>query len=661
MRLHRNPIARDDDFADPFVLRHDGRYYLYATNPGIRCWSSDDLLDWRPEGPTIAADTFPGLVPFAPEVVYDNGAFFLYTSPSGQGHTVLRSESPTGPFDPVTDNVGHAIDGNVFVDDDGSRYFYWASDEGIRGCVMPSPTEFGETVSTGIHMNGWTEGPFVSKRDGGYLMTLTGNHYLSPGYRIDAAFSDQPLTGYRPNPLNPLLVGTTGAAVGLGHSSSVLGPDLVSTWMAYHDMNPDRTRNLDLDRQLGSGRDLVVLGPTTSAPAPAAPDVAWRGDTDIALPGAVFTAELTLTAAPAAGYAIRVGDGLALRIDPRAGTVGAAGIATAFPPGYRHEVAHCWMLVSDGGRLRVLVDGRAQLEVPATPRGRLAVEGPVRVGHGALTASTADLADAAARRPVPGRFWAAGSAAGVPATTVPLVHRIHVQHPGPVQVAVSGEFAASDVIGLAVDGIEHELPVGSAGRLVAASLDLNAAADRLAVRAIAGCPVLRLVTISPAATGGTAEFADESLDGWGKRLLGKSTWADVELVVRLSVAIEQPGGHADLLLRASQLAEGGEGDDPRLGIDFLLGYSVQLHADRLVLARHAFDTRILADRAHRLSPHPHDLVVRVAGSILSVAVDGHEVLRADDDLAHPLGGVGLRTADARLHVAWLRVAEGGRH
>ena len=28
MDTYRNPVARNGDFADPFVLRHDGRYYL---------------------------------------------------------------------------------------------------------------------------------------------------------------------------------------------------------------------------------------------------------------------------------------------------------------------------------------------------------------------------------------------------------------------------------------------------------------------------------------------------------------------------------------------------------------------------------------------------------------------------------------------------------
>jgi Beta-xylosidase len=660
MRLHRNPIARAGDFADPFVLRHDGRYYLYATNPDIRCWSSADLLEWHPEGPVIADDVFPGLVPFAPEVSYADGEFFLVTSPSGQGHTVLRSHSPTGPFVPATGNLGHAIDGHVFLDDDGSRYFYWAGDEGIWGCRMPSPTEFGEPVLTGIHMNGWTEGPFVSKRDGVYTMTLTGNHYLSPGYRIDAAWSRDPLQGYRPNPLNPLVVSTDGPIRGLGHSSSVVGPDLVSTWIVYHNMNADLSRDLDLDRQIGSGPDLVVLGPTTSAPAPAAPDAAWRGATSQPLPTGPFTAELTLTAEDQTGYAIHVGDA-EVRVEPVTATVTAGGVSSALPPGYRHGVAHCWTFVADGGRLRVFVDGRAQLVTSAFPAGTLTVSGPVRVGHGALTASTAEHSDAAAPRPVPGRFWAGGTAAGVRAPAAPLSHALHVQRPGPTLVSITGAYAPGDIVGVAIDGDERELRAVAPGTLLAAVVDLPATARRLDLRVVVGRPLLGLVTLSPAPTGGVLDVEDEGHQGWGKRLLGEATWSDLRLSARVTAAFDAVDAHADLLLRASELSEGGEGDDARLGIDFLLGYSVQLHADRVALVRHAYDSRVLAARELAVEPGAHDIIVVATGGTITVTFDGVELLRAHDELAYAAGGVGMRTADARLHVAHLRVAEGDRH
>lgn len=113
MTTYQNPIQKHGDFADPFVLRFNGRYYLYCTNPGVRCWQSDDLLHWTMMGEVVPEDEFPGLVPFAPEVVYENGWFYMYTSPHGLGHYVLRSDSPLGPFRKITPNIGHAIDFSI--------------------------------------------------------------------------------------------------------------------------------------------------------------------------------------------------------------------------------------------------------------------------------------------------------------------------------------------------------------------------------------------------------------------------------------------------------------------------------------------------------------------------------------------------------------------
>jgi len=660
MTDYRNPIQRAGDFADPFVLRHDGVYYLYCTNPDVRCWSSRDLVEWQLEGPSIEEGAFPGLVPFAPEVVYSNGSFYMYTSPSGHGHFVLRSDSPTGPFRVVSENVGHAIDGNVLIDDDGRWYFYWAGDDGIWGCEMPSPTQFGEPVLTGIHMNGWTEGPFVGKRDGAYWMTLTGNHYLSAGYRIDAAYSASPLSGYRPDPLNPILVGADGPAVGLGHSSSVTGPDLVSTYLVYHNLNPDETRDLDIDRQVWSGGRLQVLGPTTSAPVPSAPDVTGAAVWQTELP-AHFTAELNLTAGDGA-YGISIGDSLELRVDPAADTVsaGARG-SSALPRDYVHGALHCWRLVRDGEELRVFVDGRAQLTVRDAPAGasRIALFGAVAVGHAALTLTTAERADREAAKPVPGRFWAGlGTGDAQPeaegvrlraGTTVS--YDLHVQQAGPSGLYLAGEFGAADVISVDLDGVRYELR----GDRMSVPVRLDAGTPRLTLRGVAGDPLVRLVTIAPRPEPGRAAAADETASGTGKRLVA-GPYDDAEITASLSVEFSAPQGHADLILRASQLSEGGEGDDTVLGRNFLLGYSVQLHHDRVVLARHDYDERVLAERRMPVeASRPHLLVVRAVGRTLGVELDGAAVIQVDDDLPYPIGSVGLRTDNAVLRVERLQV------
>jgi len=420
---YTNPIARNGDFADPFVLRFNGRYYLYCTNPDLRCWTSTDLLGWTLVGPAIAPDTFPGLVPFAPEVTYWNGFFYAYTSPSGIGHHLLRSTSPTGPFELISGNLEHGIDGHVLIDDDGQWYFFWAGDEGIWGAKMDSPTTFGEPVLTGAWMQGWTEGPFVTKHDGRYHMTLTGNHYLSPSYRVNGAVADQPLGPYEDDPTNPLLMRTSGPSVGLGHPSVVLGPDLVSHWMVYHNLvlpdaaEPARPphpaaalphqdelvwRDLNLDRVVWVDGWLRVLGPSHVATAPAPPDHETRWDRpedaaqwvcagQVVLDGEIarlggnhvaaiwrdapldeaFTAEVWMAGNPKAAYELSGCDDdraiWAFRVDPGSGLfalVDAAGkplASSRLRAGHVHDALHCWRLAWDGEVAQLTIDGRHQL------------------------------------------------------------------------------------------------------------------------------------------------------------------------------------------------------------------------------------------------------------------------------------------------------------
>ena len=103
-RTFSHPIY-DRPFADPFVLKHNGRYYAYGTpaSGGLPVLRSADLVTWERAG-DILGPPEPGLAHWAPEVAYDNGRFFLYYSPGGregEDHRlrVAGGTSPTGPFD----------------------------------------------------------------------------------------------------------------------------------------------------------------------------------------------------------------------------------------------------------------------------------------------------------------------------------------------------------------------------------------------------------------------------------------------------------------------------------------------------------------------------------------------------------------------------------
>ncbi|WP_127490520.1 family 43 glycosylhydrolase [Paenibacillus glycanilyticus] len=280
---YSNPITISDswhwannDFygeGDPYILKFNGTYYLYVSTvddqSGVKVWSSTNLVDWSYRG--LCTTEAVTKAAYAPEVVYWNGMFYMYTSPGGGGHYVLQSTSPTGPFTVATGNLGMGIDGNVFIDDDGKWYFYSTGSNTINARPMTSPTAFDAAVGTGLSMAGWTEGSTTFKRNGKYYMTYTGNHVWSTGYRVNYATSASPTTGFAPaDNQNPVLIDTEGSNVGLGHNSVIKGPDLDSDFMVYHSHASDGNltypgRKMNLDRIAWNGDKLLVLGPTTAS------------------------------------------------------------------------------------------------------------------------------------------------------------------------------------------------------------------------------------------------------------------------------------------------------------------------------------------------------------------------------------------------------------
>lgn len=258
---------------DPYILKFNGTYYLYVSTvddqTGVKVWSSTNLVDWTYRG-LCSTDAITKAA-YAPEVVYWNGMFYMYTSPGGGGHYVLTSSSPTGPFIRATSNVGMGIDGNVFIDDDGKWYFYGTGSDQIVARPMPTPTTFGSPILTGLTMAGWTEGSTTFKRNGKYYMTYTGNHVWSTAYRIDYATSSSPTLGFTPAAgQNPVLIDTEGSNVGLGHNGIVKGPDLDSDYIVYHSHAHQGNavypgRKMNMDRIVWNGDKLLVLGPTATA------------------------------------------------------------------------------------------------------------------------------------------------------------------------------------------------------------------------------------------------------------------------------------------------------------------------------------------------------------------------------------------------------------
>ena len=627
MEFYHNPIKRQGDFADPFILRHNGKYYLYATNPDIRCWSSENLISWVSEGPVISPEAFPELVPFAPEVVYWNGAFYMYTSPHGLGHYVLKSDRPTGPFHKISDNVGHSIDGSIFIDDDGKWYFYWADDSGILGCEMHSPTEFGEPVQTGVFLHGWTEGPMVVKEDGVYYMTYTGNHYLSRGYRIHAAISDHPLTGYRDCLNNPIIVHAEGDWTGLGHSSTVIGPNMLTHYIAYHNINEDLSRDLNID-PLILDSCVRVAGPSTlPQPVPEMPyfedrtgnrdhwDVLtgnWEFRDGLLRTSPVFQCrcnralnaskgviEFHLQAGTGEGsYGITIG---ALKVELTQGSNTLVLIhrdsgtcfAYKIPCTYVHQTLHALQVryCEDGLTLRI--DSRHAGKYPLTVHvgdtiGYYANGSGIAIGYTAFYGGDAKSAEERLFYPAP--------------CTLPLTkERAQTLH---LNLAEAGEYRFAVVCHSVNSQPELKCAVNDESlptRLLAKSSDTAVYAlflpSGLISMTIQLDDGMREPTALIVEQLHPREATHEQIIRYAsfeKRCYGSVRGPFAQSTLTFPDGLSQDAPSIGILLSASELAYGGEGQDKDLGQNFFIGFCVSIAQGDLVLTKHRYDELELA-------------------------------------------------------------------
>ena len=122
--------------ADPYIIEHEGKYYIYTTgDDGLYGYSCDTLLgDWRFEGQIF---TLEGRDHFwAPSVIYLDGKFYMYFSfefyedtPDQGGHHqamhVAVSDNPMGPFE-LKGQIAHpfSIDSHIVKTDAGLFLFY---------------------------------------------------------------------------------------------------------------------------------------------------------------------------------------------------------------------------------------------------------------------------------------------------------------------------------------------------------------------------------------------------------------------------------------------------------------------------------------------------------------------------------------------------------
>src|SRR5690606_18557546 len=157
-------------FGDPYVLRaSDGKYYMYGTGGGARkgfaAYSSDDLVNWEPEGQVYFGSNENGWGTgdyWAPEVYERAGKFYMFYSaqwkvnPTREAENfkigVAVSDKPAGPFTdmrdkPIFDPGYPIIDANVLFAADGKTYLYYSR------CCYKHPVE--SEVADWAKKKGW--------------------------------------------------------------------------------------------------------------------------------------------------------------------------------------------------------------------------------------------------------------------------------------------------------------------------------------------------------------------------------------------------------------------------------------------------------------------------------------------------------------------------
>jgi len=221
----------DINIRDPFVLVHEGAYYLYGTR-GATCWGpadgfdvyvSRDLEEW--DGPFVCfhndGSFWADRNYWAPEVYHYQGAFYMFASfkhpDVKRGTAVLKADSPICPFRPhsdgcVTPRDWECLDGTLYVSKEGKPYMVFchewvqAGDGEVDAIPLTDDLKApaGEPVllfraseakwcqlkhhSSGV-VGCVTDGPFMWRTEDGTLLCLWAS-FSEGGYTEGVAVSD---------------------------------------------------------------------------------------------------------------------------------------------------------------------------------------------------------------------------------------------------------------------------------------------------------------------------------------------------------------------------------------------------------------------------------------------------------------------------------------
>ncbi|GIN69899.1 endo-1,4-beta-xylanase [Bacillus sp. J14TS2] len=302
--MYTKPVGGMTNIGDPFILKTDDMYYMYATSQpdvGFKVWQSPNLVDWEEKGLAYSIDEQSEKWAtgdfWAPEVIhYDNQYYMTYSARTVEGSlqiSIARSLHPLGPFIDIKTNLiewaGSYIDGHLFIEEDGTPYFYYVKDcseniingkhisqiyvqqlsRSLTECsgdakLILEPDNEWEGIDGHFQ---WNEGPFLLKHQGKYYLMYSAQCFASPNYAIGYAVAEHPMGPFYKADENPILAKDLAKGVsGPGHNSVTIGPDGKTLYIVYHihtDVKkPSGNRQMCIDRLFFVDGKLKIDGPT---------------------------------------------------------------------------------------------------------------------------------------------------------------------------------------------------------------------------------------------------------------------------------------------------------------------------------------------------------------------------------------------------------------
>lgn len=200
---------QDINIRDPFVLVHDGKYYMYGTRAnnfgcktgGFDVYIGEDLENWSEPTEVFNSQKygFNTQVNWAPEVHKVGDSFYMlatFTKPDGlRGTYILKSERPDGEFVPhskgaVTPDGWECLDGTLY-EEDGKIYCVFCHEHTqiLNGtvCYVELNADLSEAVSEPKELfdagsflkreasescHNVTDGPFLYRLQNGKLLMI---------------------------------------------------------------------------------------------------------------------------------------------------------------------------------------------------------------------------------------------------------------------------------------------------------------------------------------------------------------------------------------------------------------------------------------------------------------------------------------------------------